>query len=909
MNNTVIGILAHVDAGKTTLSESLLYLSGAIRKQGRVDNRDAFLDTYELEKDRGITIFSKQARLTLHGKPVILLDTPGHADFSAEMERTLQVLDYVILVISGADGVQGHTKTLWRLLEEYRIPAFIFVNKMDQPGTDRESLMGGLTDMLGDSCLDFSGTGIGSAADHSEHDKEARRALDDRLAMCDESVMEYYLENGYVTDEQIASLIRERKVFPCYFGSALKLTGVQEFIDGAGSLIRPGVYPGEFGARVYKISRDEQGRRLTFLKVTGGELKVRGMLDDEKVSEIRLYSGAKYETADSAAAGQIAAAAGPVKTCAGECIGCEKAGMLPLLEPVLTYNIILPPGTDVHSALLKFRELEEEDPQLHIVWEKSVGEIHVRLMGEIQTQILGQLIRDRYGLDVSFGEGKILYKETIKESVEGVGHFEPLRHYAEVHLRLEPGEPGSGLVFSSECSVNQLDRNWQRLVLTHLAEKSHKGVLTGSPITDMKIVLIAGRAHAKHTEGGDFRQATYRAVRQGLMKARSVILEPFYDFSLQLPTAQIGRAMADIERFGGSFTLGGGDGENSLLTGQAPVSEMRGYQTEVASYTGGTGRLSCSSAGYFPCHDPAAVWEEMAYDPESDPDNTPDSVFCSHGAGFAVPWYAVEKYMHLPGAGLPDYSGMTGQDFEWYDDASAGTPDQDMLSEGNIYSEKTAREARDTLQQKRGGTAAGEDELMAIFERTYGPVKPRLHDSTTIIKAPADKEYVWKERAKRGKTGDFLLVDGYNIIFTWDELSSLAAHDMGAARDTLMDILSNYQGYTGKSVILVFDAYKVQGFRGEVSRWHNIDLVFTKEAETADQYIEKTAHVMGGRYNVTVATSDGTEQVIIRSEGCSLLSAHDFKEEIERVNRQIREEHLDKQHRTGNYLGNYIPKE
>ncbi len=896
MNNTVIGILAHVDAGKTTLSESLLYESGQISKPGRVDNQDAFLDTYDLEKKRGITIFSKQARLSLSGRPVTLVDTPGHADFSAEMERTLQILDYAILVISGADGVQGHTRTLWKLLSQYQVPAFLFINKMDQPGTDKESLMEDIRRSLGDDCIDFTSYSQGGDC----------RELFDRLAMCDEQAMEYFLENDFIDDSQIRDLIAGRKAFPCFFGSALKMTGVHEFASALAALMKEPENKAEFGARVYKIARDEAGKRLTFLKVTGGSLKVRGLLGEEKVSEIRLYSGDRYETVQEAAQGQIAAVLGPAGTRAGQGFGCEGSGLLPLLESVLTYNIELPPGTDIHKALIQLRQLEEEDPQLHIVWDENAGQIHVQLMGEIQTQVLAQLIADRFGLEVHFGEGKILYKETIRDSVEGVGHFEPLRHYAEVHLRLEPAEPGSGLTFSTECSLNMLDRNWQNLILTHLREKMHRGVLTGSPITDMNIVLIAGRAHEKHTGGGDFREATYRAVRQGLMKARSVILEPWYNFTLQLPNAQIGRAMADIERFSGKFSLEESGDEFSVLTGQAPVSEMRGYQTDVASYTGGRGRLSCSLAGYFPCHDPQTVWEQADYDPESDLANTPDSVFCSHGAGFVVPWYAVEHYMHLPGAGLPDYSGMTGQDLSWYDSVPEADGGQGELEEGNLYSDRLAKGRN---KKTDGQMPAGEDELKAIFERTYGPVKSRLHDTSTVIRAAAPKEYVWKEKTnKKKKEGNFLLVDGYNIIFSWEDLADLARHDMGAARDKLKDILSDYQGTTGLHIILVFDAYRVQGFPGQSGRWHNIDVVFTREAETADQYIEKTANVMGRRYNVTVATSDGTEQVIIRSEGCALLSARDLKADIEHASRWLHEEHLDRESRTGNYLGDYMPK-
>ena len=913
MGKTVLGILAHVDAGKTTLSEALLYRSGVLRNPGRVDNQDAFLDTYDLEKKRGITIFSKLARFPAGGQEIILLDTPGHVDFSTEMERTLQVLDYAVLLVSGSDGVQGHTRTLWRLLRQYRIPTLIFVNKMDQEGAVKEELLAQLEESFGEECIDFTPfpgllprqDGSLKAADPSADPAQ----MYDRIAMSDEAAMEEYIEQEKISLPGIRRLVKERKIFPCFFGSALKLEGVDELICGLGGLLEAPMYPDSFGARVYKISRDETGKRLTFLKVTGGSLKVKSLLGEEKINEIRLYNGAKYTSAEEAQAGEIAALTGPALTRAGMGFGGGRGEMLPLLEPVLTSRLILPDGVDALRVLPMLRELEEEDPQLHILWSKESREISMQLMGEIQTQVLVQLIRERYGLDVSFGDEQILYKETIESPVEGIGHFEPLRHYAEVHLRLEPAPQGSGLSFASECAVNDLDRNWQRLILTHLAEKEHRGVLTGSPITDMRIVLIAGRAHTKHTEGGDFRQATYRAVRQGLMKARSVILEPWFEYRMEMDPSRIGRAMADVERMKGSFDPPETEGGYAVLKGRAPVALMRGYQQEFLSYTGGEGRLSLSLAGYYPCHDPAAVWEDKAYQPESDLENTPDSVFCSHGAGFIVPWYAVERYMHLPGAGLPDYSGMTGQDFEWYETAGTDSGGYASLEDGNLYSESTARDVKKAAVKRRSRDDgyAGEDELRAIFERTYGAAKPRgtLPENVARVKAPA--EYIWKEKPKKKKKEEFLLVDGYNIIFAWEDLRALASHDLPAARDTLLDRISDYQGYTGVHVIVVFDAWKVQGFQGESLKWHNISVVYTKEAETADQYIEKTAHVMAKSCKVVVATSDGTEQVIIRSEGCLLLSASDLQDEMRRVKQESMEEREPERLSAGTYLGEMMP--
>ena len=925
MSKTVLGILAHVDAGKTTLSESILYLTGSIRKLGRVDNKDAFLDTYSLERERGITIFSKQAEIEMRGRSYTLLDTPGHVDFSAEMERTLQVLDYAVLVISGADGVQGHTQTLWRLLARYEVPTFIFVNKMDQNGTDRMALMEEIRQRLGDSCIDFS---------------EEADARNENLAMCDEKVLETYLEKGTVTDEQVRRMITGRKVFPCFFGSALKLTGVQELLAGIAKWTEEKQYPETFGARVFKIARDAQGGRLTYMKITGGSLKVKAQLRghilrrqeaggeaedtlsgkdasagewDEKVNQIRIYNGTKFETVDAASAGTVCAVTGLTQTQAGDGLGAEDEQVVPLLEPVLTYRVELPEGSDLHKVLHQLRQLEEEEPELHIVWDDISGQVLVQLMGEIQTEILQQMIHERFGLEVKFGTGQIVYKETIAAPVEGVGHFEPLRHYAEVHLLMEPLEAGSGLVFDTVCSENMLDRNWQRLILTHLEEKVHRGVLMGAPITDMRITLIAGRAHQKHTEGGDFRQATYRAVRQGLQKAESVLLEPYYRFRLELPQRLVGHAMTDIEKMSGRFELGENEGETAVLTGMAPVSEMREYQKDVAAYTGGTGRLFCTMAGYYPCHNTEEVLAVSAYDPERDLANPTGSVFCAHGAGFVVPWYEVEDYMHLEGAGL--------------DGETAGAEDEDTVM--------TAK-AKAARSRNIAPSLADDKELEAIFVRTYGEIKRRKPQKERTFRG-ADTSYSevsgssgkmtggvsdssgkgsWRGEKKQQENRrqataqeSYLLVDGYNIIFAWEDLHELSEHSMDAARNKLMETLSNYQGYTSQRVILVFDAYKVEGFPGEVTKWHNIDVVFTKEAETADQYIEKTAHAIGRKYKVTVATSDGLEQVIIRSQGCLLMSARELRQEIERIKVEIRREHLEKNQERGNYLLNYLPEE
>lgn len=890
-NKLTIGILAHVDAGKTTLAESILYLTGSIRKLGRVDHQDAFLDTYELERERGITIFSKQAELRLGEREVTLLDTPGHVDFSAEMERTLQVLDYAILVISGADGVQGHVQTLWRLLKQYEIPVFLFINKMDQPDTNENALMEELTKRLDEKCINFS------AGLETEEAKE-------NLAVCDEAVLEHYLESGEIQKEEIVKLIAERKVFPCYFGSALKIQGVEEFLKGIETFTRECAYPEEFGARVFKIARDAQGNRLTYLKITGGSLKVKMLLSnekeagegkeelwEEKAEQIRIYSGNSFEAVKEAKAGSVCAVTGLSHTYCGQGLGIEAHTFLPVLEPVLTYKIELPEDCNVHSMLIKLKELEEEEPQLHIVWDERLQEIHAQVMGEVQIEILKRMIWERYQTEVEFGSGKIVYKETIEDCVEGVGHFEPLRHYAEVHLKLEPAERGTGLHFFADCSEDLLDRNWQRLVLTHLEERMHKGVLTGSEITDMKVTLVSGRAHLKHTEGGDFRQATYRALRQGLKKAKSVLLEPVYEFRLELPADKVGRAMADIQKMYGEFQLSDSEGDYSVVTGFAPVSLMRDYQKEVMAYTSGHGRLFCTLKGYMPCHNADEVIEEINYDSESDLENPTGSVFCAHGAGFIVPWYEVEDYMHL----------------------ELQTPTEKRVEEELPMQKRTPKEAEAYLKEG----VQNEEELRAIFERTYGAVKRERQGWERVSKRnpnrnpsvrSSETENTRKEK-KREPIKEYLLVDGYNIIFAWEDLNELSKINIESARNKLMDRLSNYQGYKKMTLILVFDAYKVKGNPGSVMKYHNIYVVYTKEAETADQYIEKTVHEIGRKYQVTVATSDALEQVIILGQGGNRLSAANLLEEVEEVEAEISKKVQKKTSKEKNYLFDHLDEE
>ena len=846
-----LGLLAHVDAGKTTLSEALLYESGAIRKLGRVDHRDAFLDTDAMERERGITIFSKQAVLSAGDLEITLLDTPGHVDFSAETERTLRVLDCALLVISGTDGVQGHTRTLWRLLERYGIPVFLFVNKMDLASAG--NLLAQLKSQLDGGCVDFGGPDFLEEA-----------------AVCDEAALERYLETGTLSAGEISDLVRRRRLFPCFFGSALKLEGVDALLRGLEQYAPIPSYPAEFGARVFKIARDSQGVRLAYLKVTGGTLRVKDSLTnlrpglpedriwDEKVDQIRIYSGVKFRLAEEAPAGTVCAVTGLSRAASGEGLGFEAAWTGPLLEPVLTYQILLPEGLDPHTALLKLRRLEEEDPQLHIVWNEALREIHIQLMGEVQLEILQNILRSRFDIEVSFGPGAICYRETIREPAAGVGHFEPLRHYAEVHLLLEPGEPGSGLVFASACPTDSLDLNWQRLVLTHLAEKPHLGVLTGSPITDMRITLIAGRAHEKHTEGGDFRQATYRALRQGLMSAESVLLEPWYQFRLELPAAQAGRAISDFQRMNGETDPPETYGDEAVITGAAPVAAMGQYAREIAAYTRGQGRLTCVPGGYRPCGEAERVIEAIGYDPLRDVENSPDSVYCAHGAGYVVPWDQVPAHAHVD-------SGLRRE-------IPQEEPEAPQPRQTGAYA----------------GTMEQDKELQAIFERTYGPVKRRAFIPPKEPKRapPADSG---ERRPVREQTSgpEYLLVDGYNIIFAWDELKAIARDNLDAARKSLCDLLCNYQGYQKCRVIAVFDAYKVKGGLGSVEKYHNIHVVYTKEAETADAFIEKATYEIGKQHRVKVATSDGPEQLIILGHGALRVSASAFRQEVEQVQGQI----------------------
>ena len=888
-----IGIVAHVDAGKTTLSESMLYHAGAIRKLGRVDHKDAFLDTDQMERERGITIFSKQAVFRWKDRTITLLDTPGHVDFSAEMERVLQVLDCAVLVVSGADGVQGHTQTLWKLLKRYHIPTFLFVNKMDQEGTDGEKLLKELRKRFGENVVPFVDIMTESDCPGGKvylHTKEsAVEEVLEELAVCEDDMMEEYLEEGRISLDKVQKAVADRQVFPCYFGSALHSQGVEELLDGLDLYIKDKTYPAEFGAKVYKIARDNQGNRLTYLKVTGGRLKVKDVVEglNEKINQIRIYSGEKFEAVQEVEAGRVCAVTGLENTRPGQGIGAEEESDLPVLEPVLTYQILLPDDCDVHKMLLNLKILEEEEPELHIVWEEQTSEIHVQLMGDVQIEILQRMIKERFGVLVEFGEGSIVYKETITAPVEGVGHFEPLRHYAEVHLRLEPGERGSGMQFAAECSEDILDRNWQRLVLTHLEEKEHKGVLTGSPITDMKITLTSGRAHQKHTEGGDFRQATYRAVRQGLKKADSILLEPYYEFRMELPSENVGRAMTDIQNMSGKFGTPMIEEETTVLTGSAPVSLMRGYQKEFTAYTGGRGRMAVSLKGYDICHNQEEVLAESTYDSEADLANPTGSVFCAHGAGFVVDWDEVEEYMHM------EHTLESGNDDE-----------MDVMEV--------------TLPKRRhSGIELTQEELDAIYVRTPDPKKNRSTGPVTVRakektrepgSAYQDPKWEARRRAKAG-TEEYLLVDGYNIIFSWEELKELSERDIGAARGKLADILSNYQGFRKCTLILVYDAYKVEGNPGEVMKYHNIYIVYTKEAETADQYIEKAVRRIAKNADVTVATSDGLEQVIIMGQGAHRMSAPGLKEEVELALKELRGEHLGRQVNLKNYLLDYLDEE
>lgn len=873
MKQLTLGILAHVDAGKTTLSEAMLYLSGAIRKAGRVDNRDAFLDTYELERERGITIFSKQAVFAYDDLKITLLDTPGHVDFSAEMERTLQVLDAAVLVISASDGVQGHTVTLWKLLKRYQVPVFLFVNKMDQQGTDQDVLMRELCDRLGGGLTNFS--------------EENKNTLLEELAMCDEELLNCFLEKGDISEELIRKAIAQRKVFPCFFGSALKLFGVRELMEGIVRYMPISGYPKEFGARVFKITRDNQGNRLTHMKITGGFLKARDVLKTEKVNQIRIYSGEKFDAVNEACAGQVCAVTGLLHTFPGQGFGLEKTVDRHMLEPVLSYCIYLPEGCDPAAFLPKLMQLQEEDPTLQVVWDEELKEIHAKVMGEVQIEILKHMIRERFGIEVSFGTGRIVYKETIADRVEGVGHFEPLRHYAEVHLLLEPAEPGSGLLFAADCSEDILARNWQRLILTHLEEKEHRGVLTGSPITDMKITLVSGRAHLKHTEGGDFRQATYRAVRQGLMEASGVLLEPIYEFRLEIPEEMIGRAMTDMEKLHGSFTLKERAGGVAVLTGTAPVVTIQDYQKEVTAYTRGHGRLSLSLKGYGPCHNAEEVIAKRHYDPESDLKNPTGSVFCAHGAGFVVPWNQVKDYMHLESCFAGDRESMMQTAFE-----------------EELERRKQAAVKRQQNTGERGEMFIGTDEIDAIIGRTArsnsrsefsgkreGWQREKKAGGNT---AKASETRIYKGQPKKEK---YLLVDGYNVIFAWEDLKELAGVNLDGARGKLLDILCNYQAIKGYHLMAVFDAYKLKGHGEEIMDYHNIQVVYTKEAETADRFIEKFAHENAGKYDVTVVTSDGLEQIIIVGAGCQLVSSREFRTEVELASKQVLEDYQRSQNR------------
>lgn len=863
MKKIVVGILAHVDAGKTTLSEGLLYTSGKIRKLGRVDNQDAYLDTDKMEKERGITIFSKQAVLEYKDLQITLLDTPGHVDFSSEMERTLSVLDYAILVINGADGVQAHTKTLWRLLKRYEVPVFLFINKMDQPGCEKDALLVEVKNELSDSCVDFTVTN--------------GEAFYEEVAMSEEAAMETFLEEGQLPVAMIKELIAKRMVYPCYFGSALKMTGVSEFLEGIYQWIKlPDYNNNVFGAKVFKIARDEQNMRMTYLKVTGGVLKVREAIGEEKISQIRVYSGSKYETIPEAEAGTVCAVIGLENTKPGMVLGVGMPSLLPVLEPVLSYKILLPDDVAPVQMLPKLRMIEEEEPELHIIWNEALQEIHAQIMGEVQIEIIQRMVFERFGVEIAFGTGNIVYKETIANTVEGVGHFEPLRHYAEVHLLLEPGEPGGGIQFCTDCSEDILAKNWQRLILTHLEEKQHVGVLTGSEITDMKITLINGRAHTKHTEGGDFRQSTYRAVRQGLMQAESVLLEPYYDFRLELPQGLVGRAMTDVEKMHGSLNGPFMEGNYSVLTGSAPVACMQNYQKEVNAYSRGEGKLTLTLGGYKPCHNTDEVCEQSGYDPDRDTRNPASSVFCAHGAGFIVEWDQVEEYMHLPGR-------LLGGGRDAAIDKGMPAIRQQSLGEDVII---------------------GTDEIDAILNRTYrsnahGKDDVKKWSTKKVIRSEAVTEYVPQKKVNKEK---YLLVDGYNIIYAFPDLKELAEQNVDAARGKLLDMLCDYQGVRKCQLIVVFDAYRVAGHKTEIFDYHNIHVVYTKEAETADAYIEKFAHENGRKYHVTVATSDGLEQIIIRGQGCFLLSAKELEADLKTARQETLITIEEKQEKMHNYL-------
>ncbi len=852
MKKIAVGILAHVDSGKTTLSEAMMYCSGNLKKLGRVDHGDSFLDTYSVERERGITVFSKQAIMPYKDTMFTLLDTPGHADFSAETERTLQVLDYAILIISGTDGIQSHTMTLWKLLKRYSVPTFIFVNKMDLDGADRGIILAKLKDRLSDGCIDFGGSD---------------ESFFEELAMCDEKMLEEFDAAGTVSHSDIMRSIRERKVFPCLFGSALKLSGIQELLDCLYEYTVMPEYKNEFAARVFKIGEDKQGNRLTFMKITGGMLNVRDIISDsknksnEKVNRIFLYSGEKFTCPDSADAGTVCAVTGLTFTRCGDSFGNDDSAPPPLLQPVLNYTVELPEDVNEHTALEKLRRLEEEDPQLSITADEKDGSIQLRLMGEIQLEILKRLIHDRFGFDVSFGQGSIIYKETIENTVEGVGHFEPLRHYAEVHLLMKPAPRGSGLIFSSKCREEVLDKNRQRLILSMLYEKKHIGVLTGSPVTDMEIILAAGKDHTKHTVGGDFREAACRAVRQGLRSARSVLLEPIYDFTMEIPSENTGRAIADIQHMCGSFDPPETEGEITIISGRAPVSEMNNYNREIIQYTRGRGRLICTFGGYEPCHNSEEVIAAIGYDPDSDTDNPCDSVFCSHGAGHIVKWNEVKNHMHVSSV--------------LQNESRQSVPD-------NVQRLRSARSQSDIF--------AADKELMDIFEKTYGPVKRKSSGQRVEYNSSPKKDDLHKRTsAPKFEGPEYVLVDGYNVIFAWEELNRLSKESLDAARNTLINILCNYRGYKKCELILVFDAYKVKGNTREVEQVGGINIVYTKEAETADMYIEKVTHTLAKKHRVRVVTSDGMEQIIILGSGALRVSSAAFLQEVRMAEKEIRE--------------------
>lgn len=881
MKQLTLGILAHVDAGKTTLSEALLFTAGAIRKAGRVDKKDAFLDNYELERERGITIFSKQAVFSYEDLRITLLDTPGHVDFSTEMERTLQVLDAAVLLISAADGVQSHTRTLWKLLESYQVPVFLFVNKMDQPGADQEKILAGIQNQLSGNCVDFTPL-VGAAATESKGaalETDMQEAME-AVAICDEELLNSFLTDGRISQEQLREKIAERKVFPCLFGSALRLQGIEALLSAIAAYAPEKTYPEAFGARVFKVTRDSQGSRLTHMKITGGTLKAKMELTcaedkTEKVNQIRIYSGERFEAVNEAAAGSVCAVTGLLGTMAGQGLGMEKNLESPFLTPVLSYCLLLPEGTDPMAVMPKLKELEEEDPALSFTWEEELKEIHVHVMGEVQMEILKVLIRERFGLEIAFGKGRIVYKETIADTVEGVGHFEPLRHYAEVHLLLEPGEPGSGLQFEADCSEDILARNWQRLILTHLEEKQHRGVLTGSVITDMKITLVSGRAHQKHTEGGDFRKATYRAVRQGLMEAMSVLLEPYYEFRLEIPEEMTGRAMTDMEKLFADFTLAERAEGRCVLTGCAPVETMRDYQKEVYAYTRGQGSLTVRLRGYMPCHNADEVIEERHYDPEADLRNPAGSVFCSHGAGFVVPWNQVKEYMHVESCFAGDRKAIEESAFQ-----------------EELEKRKEAARKREENRSASGGEYfLGTDEIDAILQQATGAgrgLEKKKEGWQRQSRSTETRQATTRVYQGQPKKEEYLLVDGYNVIFAWEELSALSKVTLDGARGRLLDILCDYQAMKGCRLIVVFDAYRLKGHPEEAYAYHNIYVVYTKEAETADRYIERFAHDNSKKYQITVATSDGLEQIIIRGEGCRLLSSRDLQADVERQKEQTR---------------------